>query len=175
VITSAAAYQIADEQALLASSYTRIDVVMNAMSTVGFGSDWFRLLGEHWSVCDNLWRWRALLRPILADATREHLDAMMTAQEFSALTALPERITVYRGCYRINRSGLSWTVDRNLAERFPRLTRYSRPGDHPLLLTAVVPRERAVLKLDRGEAEIIPAIARIRPVDVDLLPIEEAA
>lgn len=171
---NAAAYQIAHEQALHANSYTRIDVVMNAVGIVGFGSDWFRLLGQYWSVCDNLWRSRALLRPILADAPREQLAAMMTSEERAALTALSERITVYRGCYRINRSGLSWTLDRNVAERFPRLMRYSRPGDQPLLLTAVAPRERAVLKLDRDEAEIIPAIARIRPVAVDLLPIGEA-
>jgi hypothetical protein len=164
------AYEAAYKAAMFANSYTRIDVVMDAMGPVGFGPDWFRLLGEQWSVCDNLSRWRTTLRTILARASREHLNEMMTDEERSALAALPATLTIYRGCYRCNRAGLSWTLDRAVAEKFPRFMRYYRRGEQPLLLTARVPRVRAVLKLGRDEAEIIPAIARIRPLAVELLP-----
>src|ERR1700683_647824 len=108
--------------ALLANSYTRIDVVMNAyweLPTL----DWFALLGSEWSGCDNISRWLTDLKSILKSAGRAALYAIMKPAEHKALSDLPPRITVYRGCYPINRRGLSWTLDRDLARRFPTLMR----------------------------------------------------
>jgi len=70
-------------------------------------------------------------------------------------------LTVYRGCYGINRVGLCWTLDRAVAERFPTYNRYRRPGLVPELLTGRVAKDRAVLLLDRGEQEIIAPRVRI--------------
>jgi len=64
---------------------------------------------------------------------------------------------VYRGCYAVNRAGLSWSTDCTVAERFPRLARYLRPGRQPILRTGTVARDRVTLKLDRSEQEIIAA------------------
>lgn len=80
---------------------------------------------------------------------------MMCAEERAALAALPECITVYRGCYAVNRAGLSWTTDRALAAGFPALARYRRRVERPLLRTGIVRRDRAVLKLDREEQEVV--------------------
>jgi hypothetical protein len=122
---------------------------------------WFSLLGDSWSVCDNIAYWSVVLRQRLARASREELDAMMDAREIEALRGLPERITIYRGCYRVNRAGLSWTMDRAVAERFPRLWRYRRRDQQPLLRTGTVRRDRIVLKLCRNEREVIAHHVRI--------------
>jgi len=140
----------------------------NRMSTVlgNFGRldalDWFRQLGDAWSACDNIARSRSVLRELLSSATRAELDAMMKADERAALAALPERFEVWRGCYAINRRGLSWTLDRSVAEGIVALNRYRRLGEVPILRHGYVRRDRVVLKLDRRESEVIaPRVFRI--------------
>jgi hypothetical protein len=165
-----------------ANSYTRADVLYNAFPSpysrprrsALSRSEWFTLLGENIPGCDNLWLLsRVLLRVELKNATRAELDCMMDERERAALAALPERISVYRGCYRINKSGLSWTTDRSIAEKFTRFNRYDRPGDTPLLLSGTTRRDRAVLKLDRNEFEIIAPNVRVTSTVV--LPVEPKA
>lgn len=95
------------------------------------------------------------LAKLLRSATKAERDLMMTTDERAALAAMPEEITVYRGCYEINRRGLSWTTDINIAARFPTLHRYSRPGEQPILLQAIAYRDRAVAKHGRSEDEVI--------------------
>jgi hypothetical protein len=117
--------------------------------------DWFVQLGDAWSACDNIWEHRPVLRTLLSYAGRAELDSMMSAEERAALQRLPDRITVWRGCYPINRAGLSWTLDREVATGHTKKNRYSRSDQIPLLRKALVRRDRAVLKLDRNEQEVI--------------------
>jgi hypothetical protein len=138
----------------MASSFSRIEVVV--LSPVA-KPDRFALLGSEWSICDSIWCAGEVIRSELRSASREELDLMMDPQEHVALSRLPERFTVYRGCYQIKRAGLSWTTDGAVAERFPRLMRYWRPDEQPILRIGTVARDRVVLKLDRKEQEIIAA------------------
>lgn len=145
-----------------ADSYTRVDVVVSGfMRLVRLARlDAFALLGSEWSTCDNLWMWRGYLRQELRGASREELDAMMEPEELAALALMPESFTVYRGCYPLNRSGMSWSLDRDIAAHFPHLMRYYGPGLHrysqaPILRTGTVTRSRAVLKLGHKAEEII--------------------
>lgn len=80
---------------------------------------------------------------------------MMEPEELTALAQMPERFTVYRGCYSWNRSGLSWTLNRAIAEKFPTMARFWHPTKQPFLRIGTVRRARAVLKLCRNESEII--------------------
>jgi hypothetical protein len=61
--------------------------------------------------------WRRLL-----SADRSGRENLMTREEQEELAALPERITVYRGVNALSYvvGGLSWTLDRELAEWFGR-------------------------------------------------------
>jgi hypothetical protein len=155
-----AAFDQPRRASLLANSYTRIEVVIRAFGSMS-RLDWFALLGSEWTICDKLWRARAVLKGILRDASRAELDAMMEQAERDTLAPLPSRITVYRGCYKMNRSGLSWSLNRAVAERFPSLLRYRHEGDQPLLLTGTVSRDRVVLKIDRDEQEVIAAQVKV--------------
>lgn len=157
---------------LHADSYARIDVMMDAFSDLP-RPEWFVLLGEAWSGFENVARWRAELRFILKRASREELDAMMEQPEREALALLPERITVYRGCYALNRSGLSWTLDRAQAERFPSLLRYRVTDQQPILRIGTTARNRVVLKLDRKEQEVIaPTVWGITERPIEIMPLE---
>jgi len=117
--------------------------------------DCFKALGAAWTCCDNIATHRDALREILANASQDELDAMMCEREREALADLPAEITIYRGCYMRARDGLSWTLNEQVARKHPFLNRYVRPGRPALLLKARVTKERCVLKLDRGEDEII--------------------
>ena len=133
--------------------------------------EWFRLLGEYWDVCDTIARWRPELRRILIAASRVELDAMMEPSERDALSLLPDRITVYRGCYVNNQAGLSWTLNKDVAARFPSMFRYRQRGQ-AWLRTGTVRRDRVVLKLGRGEDEIIaPRVHNITAEPLDVLPL----
>lgn len=135
-------------------SYSRMRVVLNNRLHMP-RSQWFEQLGQAWDLCDNIAVHRVELRRILSAASVSELQLMMTAEERKKLATLSDKIEIWRGCYAVNRAGLSWTMDRNIAIRFPTLHRYRRDGDRPILRHGFVRRDRAVLKLDRSESEII--------------------
>lgn len=136
------------------NSYERLPNVL-ALRRHMAAPDWWRLLGCEWSGFDNVGQHHDRLRAYLLKANATNLRAMMRRHEARALAAMPEVLTVYRGCYRINAGGLSWTLCRETAAKFPALNRYRRNGDTPLVLTGTVTRARAVLKLGRSEREVI--------------------
>ncbi len=112
--------------------------------------DWTRLLGEHWTTCDQATHSADFLRLLLSEEPLP-IAGMMTERERVKLAALPEELTVYRGCAPYNTNGICWTLRRRIAVGFP------CDGDWPpLLLIGRVKRSRVVaLKMDRDEDEII--------------------
>ena len=130
---------------------------------------WLKVLGSHWEHCNDIGHVKAEIRKVLLGSDRTQLDLMMTGEERAAFEKLPATLTVYRGCYPHNRSGLSWTLSRAVAAKFPSLLGYYR-GPDALLLTARVSRKYCVLKLGRSEDEIIAP--RVRLVQVEALRAE---
>lgn len=135
----------------MCNSYERMPTLIGLYFQMAVG-DWHVVLGEEWSCCDNIGRHRHLLRMMLP--ARGPVVGMMTDDELMAYHALPDRLTVYRGCGPKNMFGPSWTTDEEVGRKFPKMLRYWQK--EPLLVTATV-RKHSVLavKLDRGEAEII--------------------
>jgi hypothetical protein len=142
------------------------------------GLGWFRLLGDWWSICDpgvllegrRPDARRIRLMRILNQATRQQLDAMMTDDERRRLAEMPARIRAFRGCESGDLGGFSFSLCERMARKFPFLTRYR--AKVPTLIVADIPKERAVLKLDRKEEEII-ACGSISIVEVKSLAGEE--
>jgi hypothetical protein len=123
-----------------------------------FEAVWLRVLGEEWSGFDNVGVFQPLLMRILPalGPVRE----MMSAKENRAYDALPEVLTVYRGCGPNNIDGMCWTMDRSIAECIIKDARYWQA--EPLLITAEVARSDVLaLKLDRKESEVLSFQARI--------------
>lgn len=128
--------------------------------------DWLTLLGETWEQSDGIGPNRRVLRSFMPE--RGPVPEMMTLEDAMAWEALPEQITVYRGCGPVNMLGASWSLSRDVAARFPTLMRYRQA--EPLLVTARVRRDRVLaMKLGRGELELVTFHAR--RVAVERLPL----
>lgn len=142
-------------------SYSRAEALVELAFQLP-DAQWHRVLGKNWSTCDNLGVYRTRLRKLLPDTGP--VRPMMTPDEQAAYDALPEQVTIYRGCGPVNKQGASWSLDRRVAERFPFLMRYRTP--RPLLITATVRKSQVLaLKLDRGEAEVITFGAQVLSVE----------
>lgn len=139
----------------LEDSYSRLPLLLEYAGFIE-SDDWLHLLGYWWECCDNIGIHRYELEFALdCYGTWTSIHQMMTMAERRAFDRLPDVLTVYRGCYEINKWGASWSLNREVAEKFPYLTRYSNEG-RPLLIKATIPKSRiAALKLGRGEEEII--------------------
>jgi hypothetical protein len=115
----------------------------------------YKALGLIWPLSDDIAKHKYVLHRVFANATRYQLDLMMEPKEKTALKAMPEIIPIYRGCFPNNRSGLSWSTDKEIAAGFTLQNRYQQPGQPRLLLEARIRREHAVLLLELNEQEII--------------------
>ena len=142
----------------LCNSYNRLPAIIELAYRMG-DWEWLALLGEEWQSCDNIAQCHnALWDTPFADLVESPLiwrAAMMTEVERRTVAAWPETVTIFRGCYLHNKRGLSWTLSRETAERFPMQHRYQSEGQ-PLLIRATVKRDQILaLKLERDESEVI--------------------
>ena len=90
--------------------------------------------------------------------------AMMTPEENAAYDALPDILTVHRGCDAGWLEGLSWGLNKKVANWFAfyPLTQ----AEEPTLLTARVEKKFIMaIKLGRGEEEIITSCAAVQTVE----------
>lgn len=131
---------------------------------------WFRLFGGWWTDCDGMHRYRKELKKVFKKATRQNLDDMMDEAEATRFAELPDPIRVYRGCQKGDKTGLSFTLSREVAMKFPFYNRYR--AETPVVITADVPKKYAVLKMDRNEDEII-ACGPVSIVSTELIVQEE--
>lgn len=149
----AAALTLAQARASLrfCDSYTRLPAVLDLAPRMA-DHDWLRLLGAEWSGFDNIGVHLPELLPLLPAGGP--VMPMMTKAEAARHAALPELVTVYRGCGPENQNGLCWSLDGATAERFPFTHRYRAAV--PLLLTGQAQKADVLaIKLDRNEAEVI--------------------
>jgi len=135
-------------------SYSLLGALLEAEPLLDRES-FFKALGRFWCYCDNVSTYQNELTQLLTGASRNELNLMMEPEELSSLAKMPASIKIYCGCYEDNKNGLSWTTDKAVAESFPTLLRYQRPNEIPLLLEGSIDKQRAVLKLERDEWEII--------------------
>jgi hypothetical protein len=137
-------------------SYERLPALLEVIYEID-STMWIRLLGEIWDDCDNIGEHKDLLLKELnewLDCPLGIIPELMDKDERRAFKALPDQFTIYRGCGPENRDGLSWSLSRDVAARFPFLNKYRT--DRPLLLTATINKNRvAALKLGRNEQEVV--------------------
>ena len=152
------------------NSYDRLPTLVEVWNSCKITTnDWLTALGEEWSSCDDVGihaKWLMTKSPLLHGLhnfpNSPLRRCLMNEEEWKAYRALSANVTVFRGCYRSNKRGLSWTLDRGIAERFPTLNRYKQDGQ-PLLLTAHASKAKHILavKLDRDEFEVVAWLPEI--------------
>jgi hypothetical protein len=137
------------------SATTTLPTLLGTLHRVMDLHDWRTLLGDVWTNCDNVGAYRDELKRAMFPTGQPHTrPEMMTQREREALAALPELVTVYRGCGPENVIGCCWSLDRETATISPTLVGYRQ--ESPRLVTATVRRDRIVaLKLTRNEKEVI--------------------
>lgn len=157
----------ARDQLKLCDSYSRLPALLDMTWDLNT-SDFFTLLGEVWPMSDNIgWyidelvgSFRVVGAAVPASAEMmapeaQVISEMMTPEAQAIYDSLPDEVTIYRGCYASNMWGLSWSLRREVAERFPTLPRYRQPGQ-PILVTAkVMKKDIIAIIANREEYEIV--------------------
>lgn len=156
----------AREHMRFCNSYSRMETLVDLSGKMD-PVEWLKLLGREWSTCDNLWEWQGALcwdTPFALIGLIEGPDrtAMMTPDEVECLQNLPKIVKIWRGCREFNAQGLSWSLNRDVAARFPFMHRYTGPGEALLIEAEVYWGDIKAIKLDRNEYEVI-----CDPSDVD--------
>lgn len=157
-----AAQRRAAESLKYADSYSRGDALVRAYRVRH--PHWPEMLRDCWSDCD------AFPPPMLAVLEGLAKDPaarrrVMRPEALAFLEALPEQVTVWRGCYSVSVCGFSWSTSREVAAKFPFLLRYRRRGDTPLLLRGEIARERILfVTLGRNEFEVVTLPGAVREV-----------
>lgn len=80
--------------------------------------EYWDLLGSIWIDSENIWETRLSWYQYLFFAERKGKHMFMAEEDRAFFEALPERFEIYRGCSKRSEDGLSWTVDRKIAEFF---------------------------------------------------------
>jgi hypothetical protein len=112
-------------------------------------------LTDTWDRCDDTWWLKAWL-----------LDLMRDQQARPYIEPLQWPMRIYRGCSRPRVRGVSWTMDREVAEGFARGHR-GVPVPNPVIAEAVVEREAVFAVLyERGESELLIDPRRLRKLVV---------
>ena len=90
----------------------------------------------------------------MKDKTFRTPDVIAGPEDRSFYDALPKMITIWRGQDKLQRVGLSWTTDPDVARDFGTGKRYLNPN--PMLLSAKVRKTSVALTLtERGESEVV--------------------
>jgi hypothetical protein len=153
----------AAEALKFADSYSRGDCLARAWRVRH--PLWPEMLRDEWSCCDYFPpAVLSVLLDLAGNTAARH--RAMTAEASDFLATLPERVTVYRGCYAVNARGYSWTTSRDVAAKFPFLMRYRRPGDTPLLIRGELGRADILfVDLGRQEFEVVALPGAVLEVD----------
>jgi hypothetical protein len=109
-----------------------------------------------WSSCDDTWALnRALIQCLSFHNAEDPARSYMDREQAKFYTALPDVITVFRGCSKERIRGVSWTTDVAVAEGFARGHRGITPPN-PIVARARIPSsEIFTVLLDREESEIV--------------------
>lgn len=137
-------------------SYSRMGALLNLRPKMRY-QHWLTLLGGAWNTSDNLRDHLAELRSLLG--TDGPLLPMMTHEERAVYDSLPDRVTVYQGCSARFLRGACWSLDEQMARKYPFFARFLAAD--PVLVTGTVRKKNilAVL-LSRGDQEVVTFKAR---------------
>ena len=120
--------------------------------------------GEYWNIAGWLWedtenQWQNLSEwQEVLSSERGQKECFMDQDEQKFLKSMPDEVEIYRGCFEgINDEGLSWTLDKSIAEMFSQHRHFKRKDDwESVILSQTVSKEDIfAVKLGRKESEVI--------------------
>lgn len=153
----------AGEHLILFGSQSRLGAMLCYLRGSSRSVFW-PVMVEWWTCCDATWPWRrALLREL-----RRHGPGLdyQSAEDRSRFAALPDPITVFRGCSRDRVRAVSWSTDPEVAAGFARGHRGISVPD-PVVAQAEIDKAAVFAVInDRDENEILLDPMRLRRIRV---------
>jgi hypothetical protein len=144
-------------------SYSRTEaMVYVVLSARREAADQIKVFHEWGNMCDAPWSWRSIIADILRRAcSKVSLAEVLPPEARGFFDALPDLVSVLRGCEQGRERGLHWTTSRATAEKFASGQRCINP--RPTLVTAQIPKRYIFAVFDnRNEAEIVLDPRRLR-------------
>jgi len=113
---------------------------------------YWQTLRKLWMDSENIWQnrnqWVRLLR-----SNRAGKSTLMTRKELAKLNSLPDKITVWRGCTKRNKDGVSWTLSEDKANFFA--YRFGKTGQEFVRKRVVRKQDVLAYFADRKEFEVL--------------------
>ena len=130
----------------------RLDAFMSISDKLTPYQYW-ELLGEVWVNSENIWQnkshWDDLLKAKISDK-----HAFMSIEDQKEFSKLPSSFVAFRGCTNLNENGYSYTLDKDIAERFSRWS--MRDKSKGIVITREVKKKDVfAFTNSRGEKEVI--------------------
>lgn len=115
--------------------------------------DYWELLGEIWTDSENIWQNKATWKKLLS-SKRAGRNNIMSPEELKVFKKLPDIVTVYRGHQGKNKTGFSFTLDKDKADWFA--NRWKSAGTTGKTDTVQVPKSKIIAYFSgRGESEVV--------------------
>jgi hypothetical protein len=161
--TSAALEAISD-RIILEDSNTRLFRLLLLTGNAPAELFWSALL-DTWCNCDETWCEQPMLLPIMRKHGIPSRD-ILGAEARSFFDALSDPVRVWRGCSRSRVEGISWTIDRKIADGFAHGHRFI-PVLEPVVAEASINKNAVFFAVvDRKESEVVLDPAHLRDVQV---------
>ncbi|MPY73091.1 MAG: hypothetical protein GEU87_02420 [Alphaproteobacteria bacterium] len=122
---------------------------------------------EVWSTCDNNWMFHDnLLRRLRYRHARTPSYAYLPDDKRAFFDALPDIVTVYRGCSANRVKRISWTTDLAVATGFAQGHRWI-PVHDPVIAKSTIPKASIFMMMsDRDEKEIVLDPAQLGDIGI---------
>lgn len=116
----------------------------------------WRVFHHCWSSCDDTWALnRALLQSLSFHNAEDPARNYMDRKQAKFYKALPDIVTVFRGCSKDRVLGISWTTDVAVAEEFARGHRGMSPPNRVVARARIPRSEIFTVVVHREESEIV--------------------
>jgi hypothetical protein len=108
----------ASKELFIFDSYSRTEAMVYVMHSAE-GADQIKVFLEWGNMCDAPWPWRSIIAGILRRAcSKVSLAEDLSPEACGFFDALPDLVSVFRGCEQGRERGLHWTTSRAIAEKF---------------------------------------------------------
>jgi hypothetical protein len=126
--------------------------------------DYLRLLCKQLRYAEQLWHIADQLRLDLDYLNAERRFQLMVEREFSIWEAIPDQVTVYRGCFWDNTEGIAWSLDPLVAASFV-AGKAAQRDKSPLLARGTVSAVDCIVKAAWSRVSVFSSQVQIEAVE----------
>jgi hypothetical protein len=140
----------------LSSELVLWEMLLLQADTKFSAKEFWLMFHDQFSRCDNATRDLDMLMAVLKRRAAEvEPTQFLVGEDAAFFKSLPDKVTVYRGADRSRIRGVSWTIDRKVAEGFA-LGHRGMKNTEPVIASATIARTEILSAIqERNESEIV--------------------